>query len=252
MQPRAQTRTAVFLICAIALAASIVLLLLPPVRQDPAYHAFADQRTLWGIPNFANVASNFLFLLVALWGLRALRAPSAFLEPWERIAYLILLIGVGLVAFGSAYYHAHPDNQTLFWDRLPMTVAFMSLLATTVGERISPAAGKLLLVPLLALGVASVLYWRALGDLRLYGFVQFYPVLVLPLLIAIRPPRYSGTGGLFATMGFYALAKILEAFDRQIASVISTGGHPWKHAAGAIAMLCYVNMVARRKPLTKT
>ena len=178
-----------------------------------------------------------MFLLVALWGLRAWRAPAAFLQSWERLAYGILLIGVGLVAFGSAYYHAHPDGQTLFWGRLPMTVAFMSLLATTIGERINPTAGKILLLPLLALGVVSVLYSRASGDLKLYAFVQFYPVLVLPLLIGIAPPRYSGTGGLVAMMAFYSLAKIPEAFDRRIGAVVATGGHPWKHVAGAIAML---------------
>jgi len=244
-----RTRTAVILICGIALAASIVLLLLPPIRQDEAYHAFADHRMLWGIPNFANVISNSLFLLVALWGLRAWPAPSAFLQSWERAAYGILLIGVGMVEFGSAYYHAYPDTQTLFWDRLPMTVAFMSLLATTIGESINPAAGKVLLLPLLALGVISVLYWRASGDLRLYGFVQFYPVLVVPLLIGIAPPRYSGTGGIIAMMGFYALAKLLEAVDRQIGTVVATGGHPWKHVAAAAAMLCYVNTVASRRPL---
>ena len=66
------------------------------------------------------------------------------------MAYSILLAGVALVAFGSSYYHFHPDNRTLFWDRLPMTIVFMSLLATTIGERISFNAGRLLLVPLLA------------------------------------------------------------------------------------------------------
>jgi len=34
------------------------LLVLPPVRQDPGYHHFADARTLLGIPNFWNVISN--------------------------------------------------------------------------------------------------------------------------------------------------------------------------------------------------
>ena len=91
----------------------------------------------------------------------------------------------------------------------------------------------------------------ALAASAILLFLQFYPVLVLPLLIAIRPPRYSGTSGLIAMMGFYGLAKILEMFDRQIGTVVSTGGHPWKHVAGAVAMFCYVNMVARRRPVAK-
>jgi hypothetical protein len=146
------------LIIGLAVVAAGILLLLPPIPQDLRYHEFADQRTVWGIPNFWNVVSNLAFLLVALWGLQALRSPAAFLERWERAAYCILLAGVALVAAGSAYYHLRPDNGTLFWDRLPMTVVFMSLLAATIGERIGADAGRLLLLPLLALGVASVVY----------------------------------------------------------------------------------------------
>jgi hypothetical protein len=193
--------------------------------------------------------SNLPFLLVALWGLRAFRSPTAFLHGWERIAYCILLAGVALVSFGSSYYHLHPDNRTLFWDRLPMTVVFMSLLATTIGERISPNAGRLLLVPLLAVGVASILYWRASDDLRFYGVVQFYPMVAIPLMLILFPARYSGTGGAYAMIGFYALAKVLEFFDYQFAEVTSTGGHPWKRLAGAAAMLCYLNAVASRRPV---
>ena len=31
-----------------------------------------------------------------------------------------------LTAVGSSYYHLAPDNERLFWDRLPMTIAFSS------------------------------------------------------------------------------------------------------------------------------
>jgi ceramidase len=234
-------------LAAVALAA---LLILPPIHQDPRYHAFADQRTIWGIPNFWNVVSNLPFFLVAIWGIRALRNREAFLQPWERSAYLILLLGVGLVAFGSSYYHAWPDNTTLFWDRLPMAIVFMSLLATTIGERISMRGGRLLLLPLIAIGAASVIAWRLSGDLRLYGVVQFYPMLALPLLLILFPSRYSAPAGVWAMIAFYALAKILEYFDHQIAPVLSTGGHPWKHLAGGAAMLCYVSAISGRRALT--
>jgi len=50
-------------------------------------------------------------------------------------------------------------------------------------------------------------------------------------------------------IGFYGLAKIFEAFDYRAAALIPTGGHPWKHVAGAVAMLCYVQAVRRRSPL---
>ena len=40
-----------------------------PIPQDPAYHGFADRRTLFGIPNFWNVFSNLPFVLVGAFGL---------------------------------------------------------------------------------------------------------------------------------------------------------------------------------------
>jgi hypothetical protein len=138
--------------------------------------------------------------------------PRPFPSGWERRAYGILLAGVALVAFGSSFYHLQPDDRTLFWDRLPMTIVFMSLLAATVGERISPNGGRLLFIPLLAVGVTSILYWKLSGDLRWYGVVQFYPMVAMPLMLVLFPPRYSHTGGAYAMLGFYAAAKALEFF----------------------------------------
>jgi hypothetical protein len=39
----------------------IGVLFFDPVPQDPNYHLFADNRTILGIPNFYNVASNVFF-----------------------------------------------------------------------------------------------------------------------------------------------------------------------------------------------
>jgi hypothetical protein len=237
---------ALAILCAASLA---ILLFLPPVLQDPNYHNFADRRTLLGIPNFWNVVSNAAFLAAAAFGIRALRSRSAFTESWERHAFSVLLAGTVMVAFGSAYYHLRPDSATLFWDRLPMTLVFMSLFAATIGERIGLRIGRRCLLPLLALGVTSVAYWKITGDLRLYGIVQFYPMIAIPLLLILLPPRYSGSAGLFATIALYGIAKLLELFDRQLAAIAPTGGHPWKHLAAAAALLCYVMTVARRRPL---
>ncbi|MBK5291959.1 MAG: ceramidase domain-containing protein [Acidobacteriia bacterium] len=201
------------------------------------------------MPNFWNVVSNLPFLLVAVWGLRAVGSRSAFVEEWERTAYCILLITVALVAVGSSYYHAWPDDATLFWDRLPMALVFMALLATTIGERISSRGGRLLLFPLLAAGVVSVLYWRVSDDLRLYALVQFYAVAALPLILILFPPRYSGTAGIVAMIALYGLALTLDRYDHQVAAITTMGGHPWKHVAAALAMFSYLSTLARRHPL---
>src|ERR1043166_6803997 len=98
-----------------------VLMMLPPIPQDPAYHAFADQCTLFGVPNFANVVSNVPFLLVGIVGVVLCvqrRLAGA------QLCWFGFFVGLILIAFGSGYYHLAPNNETLVWDRLPMTVAF--------------------------------------------------------------------------------------------------------------------------------
>jgi hypothetical protein len=120
-----------------------------------------------------------------------------------------------------------------------------------VGERLSMTAGRLLLIPLLLEGVASVLWWRHTGDVRLYGVVQYVPMLAFPLVLLFRTPRYSRGSYLWGMFGLYAVAKALELADRPIGQIISTGGHPWKHLAAAGAMLCYCASVAGRTILVK-
>ena len=239
----------------IAVAASLIatcFLIVPPIAQDPRYHAFADGRTLHGVPNFWNVISNVPFLLVALYGIKSLRRRVAFIEPWERMACCLVLAGTAAVGVGSTYYHLHPDDARLVWDRLPMTVVFMSLVAATIGERVSMNAGRLLLAPMILLGLGTVLYWQYSGDLRPYGIVQFGSILAMPLMLARFPPRYSAGGWLWGTVVLYALAKLVELLDHEIASCLATGGHPWKHLFAAGAIFLYVSSIARRRPLADT
>ncbi len=57
------------LMAALTLAALLAVLALPPFPQPRAYHNFADQRGLFGVPHFLNVASNAVFVLVGAGGL---------------------------------------------------------------------------------------------------------------------------------------------------------------------------------------
>ena len=54
----------------------------------------------------------------------------------EVAAIVILFLGILLTGFGSAYYHLDPTISTLFWDRLPMAVSFMAILAIGIEERV--------------------------------------------------------------------------------------------------------------------
>ena len=60
----------VLIFCGLVAGSLAGLLLLPPISQDQGYHHFADQRTLFGVPNFWNVVSNLPFMAVGSVGLR--------------------------------------------------------------------------------------------------------------------------------------------------------------------------------------
>ncbi|HET6346844.1 MAG TPA: alkaline phytoceramidase, partial [Myxococcota bacterium] len=174
-------------------------------------------------------------------------------DTGEQAAWLFLFLGITLTAFGSSWYHLAPSNATLVWDRLPMTLGFMGFFAGVIGERISQRAYRLLLWPLVGVGVASVLYWYASeiqgrGDLRLYALVQFFPLLLIPLIMAFYRPRYSHGGLLFAALGLYAAAKAFEHWDRPIFEATGgiVGGHALKHLAAAVACWVLVRMFSVR------
>ena len=112
----------------------IGVFLLPPIPQDASYHQFADKNSYCGMSNFWNVLSNLPFLLIGLLGMwDIVRGRLAILSEF-RVGYLTFFIGVALVGPGSAYYHSTPDNASLLWDRLPMTIAFMALFVIVIAE----------------------------------------------------------------------------------------------------------------------
>ncbi|WP_133500208.1 ceramidase domain-containing protein [Cognatilysobacter terrigena] len=232
---------ALLLLC--TAAAIVALAVHGPIPQDPGYHHFADTRTIAGIPNAWNVLSNLPFLVVGLYGL--MRLPRLSVER-TRAGYIALCIGIAAVAFGSGAYHWAPSNATLVGDRLPMTVAFMAFFALLLDERVVDDRRHRLLTALLVLGVASVAYWNlterfGVGDLRPYVLVQFLPMLLVPLILALRPARWLSTRWLVAALAGYALAKALEHFDASVYATLGVvSGHALKHGVAALAALCIV------------
>lgn len=254
-------KTRISIIVVSALLAIVVMFFVPPIPQPVRYHDFADQRGWLGIPNALDVFSNIGFLIVGAWGVWSVLRASAARRPLfgdrrERWPWLALFAGTALTAFGSAYYHWAPSNKTLVWDRLPMAVAAMSLLAAVLAERVDVKAGLRWLPLLLAVGVASVAWWawseqRGAGDLRAYGLVQFLPLLLIPLLILFFPPRYSHTGGYFGAIGWYIAAKIAEHLDERIFSFGGlVSGHTLKHLLAAVGFYWVLRMLLLREPLS--
>lgn len=239
-----KSRCAILILVSLAITA--LLLLAGPMAQDPHYHQFANDKHIAGIDNFWNVISNLPFVLVGLFGLSRVTYLA---QAESRTPYVVLCVGVALVGFGSAYYHYAPTNATLLWDRLPMTVAFMALFYLLLQERVLSTPKPYLLWLLVAVGVGSALYWswsetQGRGDLRPYVLVQFLPLILIPLILLLFKRQYLDGRLLLAAFGWYALAKVLEHFDEQIYATVSVmSGHPLKHVAAAVAVLCIIQAV---------
>ena len=240
-------------------AAVTAACVVPPIPQAPAYHRFADTRPLGGVPNGWAVLSNLPFLVVGFLGLRqVLMAPvgaaAPFVESRERWPYALFFAGVALTGVGSAYYHWAPDNARLVWDRLPMTIGFMALLAAVVVERVSVTAGIALLPALLLAGAGSVAYWyagelRGAGDLRPYALVQFAPAALIPLTLWLFPARYTRGGDLVGVMAIYGVAKLFEVLDGPMFSMGHLlSGHTLKHLTAALAALWLLRGLDDRRP----
>lgn len=229
------------IVLSVAVIAGLATLGFPAFPQPLWYHDFADQRTAWGVRNFANVASNAGFALAGVVGLCIVfRLPKE--HPATRPPYVVFAVSLVLVAMGSAYYHHRPTTATLYWDRLPMTVAFMALLAALIADRIGRRIGLILLPLLLLAGAAAATYWRltetlGAGDLRPYLLVQIVAALSLPLLLLLFRDRIGGDRYLAWLLVLYGLAVALEGGDRWFlgatAGLIS--GHSLKHLAAALA-----------------
>lgn len=251
-------RTGAGILLAFALLLAGATFFVPRIPQSISYHNFADQRAWLGIPNFGDVASNCLFAVAGIWGLLWLAKRESvlqFTDLRERWAYVLVFVGLLLTAFGSSYYHLAPDNARLVWDRLPMTIAFMGLVAALLGERINVALGVRLLPVLILAAMGSVIWWwhtenAGAGDLRNYAAVQIYAVMVLPLLLLL-PPRYTRSGDIGVIFALYVIAKIFETEDRLIFrwTDYKVSGHTLKHIAAGAAGLWILRMLEKRKPV---
>jgi hypothetical protein len=214
----------------------------PRISQDATYHSFADQRNVLGVFNFYNVITNLPFLVIGVIGLtRFLQSDDK--NRYAMISHVILFGGVIGIGLGSAWYHYDPTNDTLVWDRIPMTITFMSYFSIILSCYVNLRFGQIMLFPLLIIGVLSVLYWYLTeqngdGDLRLYALIQFYPMLGIPLILFLYPAARSVRIKIVSVIVIYIIAKLAERGDELIYNfhhIIS--GHSLKHLFASASVL---------------
>lgn len=222
-----------------------------PFPQYPSYFQLADDRTLLNVPRALDVLSNLAYLLVGIAGLLQISRQSP--GAAHILHYRILFGGFVLTAIGSAYFHWSPSNETLTWDRLPMTILFMAFFASMISELVDPGLARRLLPVLLSVGIGSVIYWayteaQGNGDLRLYGLVQFLPVvLILQMISLYEKPAGYGEAVAFLLFG-YAAAKLFEHFDHEIYRALGSAvsGHTLKHLISGTSGLFLVFWLRQR------
>lgn len=73
------------LLLLVTLAGACAVFLVPSIAQDPSYHQFADQRTMFGIANALNVLTNLAFVVVGLLGLRWLSRRHSSIDTTHAI-----------------------------------------------------------------------------------------------------------------------------------------------------------------------
>jgi len=241
-----------YLLIGISVVAFVAMLSISPIRQDPAFHNFADGREIASIPNFMNVISNLPFLLfgtAGLWMINKSRLNGAFEEL--RTSCTVFLVGILFTGIGSAFYHFNPNNSTLIWDRLPMTISFMSLFSVITGTMIDIKFGKRILWPLIAFGFLSILVWIIYEDLRLYALVQFLPIVLIPLILALYRNKNNSKNIFWLMIAFYVIAKVFEALDTETYFALSIiSGHSIKHLFAALVP--FVFLMGIRKNLKES
>jgi hypothetical protein len=247
----------------VALIAAAALWWHGPIAQWASYHDFADARSWRAIPNAANVLSNLPFGVIGVWGWWRLRliasdgSAGPAHAPWSAFS-----AAVAATALGSAAYHWAPSNASLVIDRLPIAWACGALLCALIAERVDSRWGRApALGSALAIATTSVLWWwfterQGHGDLRAYLWLQFLPMLLVPLVLALRPPATGShpvpASAWWVVLALYGLAKVMELADATVFDAVGfASGHTFKHLLAAVAawwLLRAATLAPRRAP----
>lgn len=234
------------IVSAISIIAILIVIFIHPIHQNQNYHNFADQIIQCCIPNFWNVISNLPFIIIGIIGFW--KTSKHFQDYALKNSFLFFFVGIFFTGFGSAWYHYNPNDNTLIWDRLPMTISFMSFLSIIIGEFIDANFGKKALPWFLSIGILSVVYWVISSDLRFYLLIQFLPIFLIIIILLLSKDNSAFKKYFWYILVAYVVAKYLESYDVQIYKKSNElmSGHTLKHFAAAIASLVFYSFISKK------
>ena len=220
----------------------------PTVIQSSHYHAFADQRSLLGVPNMMDVLSNLAFAGFGVVGARRIRLlPQRVLSPAQTNLARLFFAGLALTAAFSGWYHLQPDNDGLAIDRHGMTIAFAGLLGLAATTRVSDRAGQWLALAVLLCGAWSIQTWSTTTNVMPWAVLQFGGMALMAGLALLAPRNGALPVSWGAVILLYALAKILEHNDVEVYHLTGemVSGHTLKHIVASCAALPVLSALAR-------
>lgn len=222
-------------------------------KFSPSENLFADLRVLCGVHNFGDVISNISFVLVGLYAITYLvRNDNKDFNMW------LIAIGSIMVGLGSAYYHNNPNNATLVWDRLPMSIVFSGIFMYSINtlHLIEKRNYQLASLAYLVFSIATVLIWKLGTKINLnlitpYVFLQFGGMVLIIVLaiMAFFEKKAQLSKTLFVIIVCYAVAKVFEHFDFQVFTALNhtISGHSIKHLFSALAIILWFKLLSPPK-----
>ena len=231
----------------------LLALLLPEYAQTAHYHAFADQRSLAGLPHAADVLSNLGFVVMGVLGLRALwQADICRVNGTARAMCALFFAGLLCTSLGSSFYHWAPQDASLVWDRLGMSVAFAGLLGLAVQTRLDDTSASVAALIMLVAAPLGVAVWAQTGNVLPWALVQGGGMLAVVWLTFLEPRRHALPVELGWVIGLYVVAKLLEMSDVDVFDVTGhmISGHSLKHWVAAAAALPVIRALHKRRDIS--
>jgi hypothetical protein len=221
----------------------LLAIFLPSIEQNQNYHNFADQRVLFGVNNAFDTLSNLAFIMVGALGLvnfynnQYIKISNSF-----SVILNLFFISIILTGLGSSFYHLSPNDFTLVFDRLAMSLVFASILAMLAYLKISSRFGLHTLAELLILAPLTVLIWKFNGNLTPYVVLQFGGIILVILTLLLTKTRMQGPC-FTSLIILYGAAKLVEFYDEKIFNLSQNliSGHTLKHLIAALAVIIFVS-----------
>ncbi len=198
---------------------------------------------MFGVNNAFDTLSNLVFIIVGALGLfnfynnRYIKISNSF-----SVLLNLFFIAIILTGLGSSYYHLSPNDFTLVFDRLAMSLVFAVVLAMLAYLKISPRFSLHTLAELLILAPLTVLIWNYNGNLTPYAVLQFGGIILLALTLLLSKSQRQGPC-FTSLIILYGVAKLVEFYDAQIFTLTQNliSGHTLKHLIAALAAIIFIS-----------